>query len=224
MTTTRLLDPIPWDTAALGVPCFELKELSAKAMAQMLRAPGHYTVRVSPRASTRLLHQHGFYYCDTLIEPHCTPQRFVGRPDPLAAVTRQTRLEEVLAICHGAFTHGRFHRDFQVAPARADERYDRWLARLHAEGRVFGLLHAGTLAGFVAVIGGRLALHALAAGFRGKALAQGLWTAVCTEVFAAGEPEITSSISASNLPALNLYAALGFRFRNAVDLYHRLVP
>lgn len=221
--TATLVNPSPWDTAALGIDCYELSEASAEALELLRQVPGHYTVKVAPQASTRLLHEHRFYYCDTLIEPHCTSDRFIAHPDAAAAVTRETQLDTLLAICHGAFTHGRFHRDFLVERSRADDRYDRWLAQLHAEGRVYGLLHAGELAGFVAVIGGRLVLHALAGPFRGLGLAAGLWTPVCREVYASGEREITSSISATNLAVLNLYASLGFRFRNAMDVYHRVV-
>jgi len=224
MATRSLIDPVPWDTAALGVESFELKEASAAAMAQMRESAGHYAVKVDPLASKRLLHENGFYYCDTLIEPHCTADRFAGRPHADAAVTRDTDLDAVLASCHGAFAHGRFHRDFNVDRARADARYDRWLASLHAQGRVYGLLFAGEPAGFAAVVSGRLVLHAVAERFRGRGLAAGLWTALCRELYAAGEPEITSSISAANLAVLNLYAALGFRFRNPVDVYHRVVP
>jgi GNAT superfamily N-acetyltransferase len=224
MTTTALIEPVPWDTAAIGVPCFALREASPEAMAQLRQARGHFTVRIDPRASTQLLHENGFAYRDTLIQPECERERFVARASAAATATRTTKLEAVLAICHGAFTHDRFHRDFTVERARADDRYDRWLAQLHAENRVFGLVHEGELAGFIAAIGGRLALHALAPRFRGKGLAAGLWTAVCREVYAAGEPVITSSISAANLAALNLYASLGFRFRDAVDIYHRMIP
>ena len=224
MTTRSLIDSTPWDAVALGVDTYELKTASAEAMAQMRQAPGHYTARVDALASKRLLHEHGFYYCDTLLEPHCTAERFVGYRHAKAAVTRDAALEAVLAICHAAFTHGRFHRDFNVESARADLRYDRWLAQLHGEGRVYGLVFGGELAGFAAAVSGKLVLHALAARFVGRGLARHLWTALCEALFAAGEREITSSISAANLAALNLYAALGFRFRKPLDIYHCVIP
>ena len=224
MTTRSLIDSTPWDTFALGVDAYELKAASVEAMAQMRQAPGHYTVRVDPLASKRLLQEHDFYYCDTLLEPHCTAERFRGHPHAQATVTRDAALEAVLAICHGAFAHGRFHRDFNVERACAELRYDRWLAQLHGEGRVYGLLFSGELAGFAAVGGGKLVLHALAARFLGRGLARHLWTALCKTLFAAGEREITSSISATNLAALNLYAALGFRFRKPLDIYHCVIP
>jgi hypothetical protein len=47
---------------------------------------------------------------------------------------------------------------------------------------------------------------------------------VCADLASQGAGEITSSISAANIPALRLYAALGFRFRNPVDVYHRVIP
>ncbi len=224
MADASPIEPTPWDTAALGVPCFELRDPGEATLARAAREPGHYTVRVDPLAPKRLLHEHGFYYCDTLLEPHCTPERFAARPSPEAGIARAPALDGVLAICHGAFAHDRFHRDFNVPRTGADARYDRWLVQLHAAGRVRGLLHGGELAGFAAVVGGKLVLHALAERFRGRGLAPGLWTALCRELFAAGEPEVTSSVSAANLAVLNLYAGLGFRFRGPLDLYHRVTP
>jgi len=66
-------------------------------------------------------------------------------------------------------------------------------------------------------------LHALGAKHRGRGLARHLWSAVCAELARQGALELTSSISATNLAALNLYVSLGFRFRNPVDVYHRVI-
>ena len=41
--------------------------------------------------------------------------------------------------------------------------------------------------------------------------------------FEKGYDEVRSSISVSNLPALNLYSSLGFYFGSAQDIYHGLV-
>jgi ribosomal protein S18 acetylase RimI-like enzyme len=62
----------------------------------------------------------------------------------------------------------------------------------------------------------------MADSFRGKGLAKYLWSTGCRELFKRGHKELSSSISAANLAVLNLYSSLGFRFRNAVDVYHRL--
>jgi L-amino acid N-acyltransferase YncA len=223
MTSRSLIDPTPWDRPALGIDTFEVKAATPEAMAEMQQAPGHYSIKVDPLASKRLLHEHGFYYCDTLVEPHCVEKNFVPHRSPEAAVTRDVALDRVLQICHGAFAHGRFHRDFNVEKARADVRYDRWLAELHGNGRVYGLLYRGALAGFVAVVDGRLVLHAVAESHRGRGLARYLWTALCETLFAAGAQQVSSSISVANEAAVNLYSALGFRFRNPKDVYHCVI-
>jgi len=219
----RLIERAPWDCAALGMDAFELADASPAALAQV-RAAGHYTVKVDPLASKEALARSGFYYCDTLIEPYCAVGRLSLSPDPAAAFDRAPPLEPLAAICRGAFRHGRFHRDFNVVPSAADRRYESWLASLHAAGKVYGLRWEGEAAGFIAHEGGKLVLHALGERHRGRGRARPLWSAVCGDLARSGAAELSSSISAANLPALNLYCALGFRFRNPLDVYHRVIP
>jgi predicted GNAT family acetyltransferase len=64
----------------------------------------------------------------------------------------------------------------------------------------------------------------MSAEYRGKGLAKFFWSKVCRQMFAEGHAEIQSSISFVNIAVINLYAALGFRFRRPVDVYHRMVP
>jgi GNAT superfamily N-acetyltransferase len=213
----------PWDAAAFGMPTYEITECSQAALHAAQSMPGHYTIKADPLADKRLLHEHGFYYCDTLLEPHCGKDHLHRHAHGEIAITRDMALEPLLAICHGAFVHGRFHRDFNLPRANSDLRYDNWLKQLHAEGNVYGLLYRNQVAGFIACHGAHLALHAVAENLRGQGLAKYFWSAVCEQLFAAGHAEITSSVSAANVTALNLYAALGFRFRKPLDIYHRLV-
>ena len=210
------------DSAILGVPAFEIEEPSLEDLQMASRIPGHYTVRVDPRFGKSELHNTGFYYCDTLIEPYCSIERLKNFEDDAVDISRDISLEPLLQICHDAFSHGRFHRDFNVAPSLADLRYVRWLVQLHAARQVYGLLHSGNVVGFIAADRGHLALHAVATTIRGRGLAKYLWSPVCNEIFRQGHREITSSVSATNLAAINLYAALAFRFRKPVDVYHRL--
>ena len=222
MAAASPIERVPWDSAALGCEAYEFASAAPEVLAQA-RAAGHYTVKVNPLADKRPLHEHGFYYCDTLIEPYCAAGDFKPQPHPAAGASRDPALEPLLAICRGAFQQGRFHRDFNVERARADRRYENWLKTLHAAGKVYGLLWQDELAGFIAHEGGKLVLHALGARHRGRGLARHLWSAVCADLTRQGAAELTSSISLTNLAALNLYVALGFRFRNPVDVYHRVI-
>jgi len=215
---------IEWDSAAFGRDCFEIAAMDEEALREAAACPGHYAIKVDPLASKALLHQYGFYYCDTLLEPHCARQQFNGYRDPRASCARNAALDELLVICHGAFEHGRFHRDFNLPRAQADQRYDNWLRQVHAAGSAYGLYFDNRLAGFIAVDGARLVLHAMAAEFRGRGLARFLWTAVCDELYGQGHAGLSSSISAANSAAANLYLTLGFRLRHPVDVYHRWTP
>ena len=223
MANAKLIERAPWDCAALGQDAFELANAGPEAMAQV-GAPGHYTVKVDPLESKLSLHRNGFYYCDTLIEPHCPAEQLKLLPHAAASLDPHPVLEPLLAVCRGAFRHGRFHRDFNVERRLADLRYENWLRTRHAADKVYGLAWDGELAGFIAHEAGKLVLHALGERHRGRGLAKHLWSAVCADLVLQGAREISSSISAANVAALSLYGALGFRFRKPLDVYHRVIP
>jgi ribosomal protein S18 acetylase RimI-like enzyme len=214
---------VSWDCSVLGQDAFELVDAERDTIAQV-SAPGHYTVKVDPLASKEILHRNGFYYCDTLIEPYCAAARIRQFPHEAAGFDRRPALDPLLAICRSAFRHGRFHRDFNVEHRLANLRYENWLTSLQRAGQVYGLTWQGELAGFIAHDRAKLVLHALGEAHRGRGLAKHLWTVVCGDLAMNGVEEISSSISTVNVAALGLYAALGFRFRNPVDVYHRMIP
>ena len=224
MNKKSLIKPTPWDTAAFGMPTWELTEYSEEALRQAAQKAGHFTLKVDPLADKRLLHEHGFYYCDTLIEPHCKHARLHASLHPKATISKEVDAEKILAICHGAFLHGRFHRDFNLSKAVADLRYDNWLKQLLEAGQVYGLYWENVFAGFIAHNDNNLALHALSEQYRGKNLSKHWWSAVCIDLLNSGHPEVKSSISAANMPVLNLYASLGFSFHKPQDVYHRMTP
>ena len=153
----------------------------------------------------------------------CDAKHFINHENKRAAISNSFPLKALLAISHGSYLHGRFHRDFNINPKLADLRYDYWLKDLYRAGQVFSLTYDKKLVGFFGFSGHQILLHALAPAFRGKGLAKFLWSAACRELFRSRRKEITSSISASNAPAHNLYISLGFRFRNTLDVYHRLI-
>lgn len=217
-----LIKPTPWDAAAFGMPTWELCEYSEAALQLAAQTAGHHTLKVDPLADKGLLHEYGFYYCDTLIEPHCSAARLRGQQHPDATVSKALDAQQALLICHGAFEFGRFHRDFSLPKAAADLRYDNWLKQLLGAGQVYGLYWQRELAGFIGHSENNLLLHAVAEKYRGRGLTKYWWSAVCTELLGAGHDDVKSSISAGNLAVLNLYASLGFSFKHPQDIYHRM--
>lgn len=224
MDPREFLEPTPWDSEVLGIETYELRSLAEEVLRYASSHAGHYSAKIDPLAPRGALLDAGFYYCDTLIEPVCDRARLVRFVRSGVEVTRDVALERLISICRGVFEHDRFHRDVRLRPELADARYDRWLRQLHCEGNAYAILFDGEPAAFIGLSGNRMVLHAMAREFRGRGLAKYAWSAACLHFFdQLGFDTLESSVSATNLAVVNLYASLGFRFRSARDVYHLLV-
>jgi ribosomal protein S18 acetylase RimI-like enzyme len=212
----------PWDTKVFGIYTAELIEYSERALNACEHKSGLYTLRMKALEDKRLAEQHGFYYCDTLITPMCDSEQIKKYTHPDVSIDRTSTLEKLLNVCDGAFIHGRFYRDYNITKKQADARYNQWLGDIYEHGKVYGLIFQSELSGFIACRGHQLQLHAVSNKHRGRGLAKFWWSLVCQQLFADGFSQVSSSISASNLAALNLYASLGFKFTEATDIYHKL--
>lgn len=223
LQSTPMIKDTPWDNKVFGFYTAEILEYSARTLEQAIRRPGHYTLKLNPLADKSLALQYGFYFCDTLLEPVCKHGELVISNHPDIRITDNAPLDELLKICDGSFHHGRFHRDPNIEKKLADKRYLQWLEDLAGRGTIYGLMLGEHIAGFIATYDNQLQLHAIANEYRGKGLAKYWWSAVASTMFASGYKTVSSSISSSNLPTLNLYAGLGFKFSSSVDIYHLLV-
>ena len=222
MKAVKPIIETPWDSRALGIDTYEIKSLSEEVLKEVVSQTGHFTARLDPLASKKLLHDYGFYYCDTLVEPYCTQERFIFYENSEVHIIRSAALEDLIKISRHAFLYGRFHRDFNIDPELAELRYVLWLKDLYSTGHVLGLMYQDQLAGFFGYSDNKIILHALGEPYRVRGLAKYFWSLSCKELFSLGHRELVSSISVSNVAVLNLYASLGFRFRNLLDVYHRL--
>ena len=222
MEIVDFISKTPWDSNVFGMDTYEIKSANEEVLKRIQTIPGHFTIKVDPLTSKKLLHEFGFYYCDTLIEPFCDTKRFSYFKDKNVKVTFSADIKDLIAISHGAFIHGRFHRDFNIDKRLADVRYDNWLTQLYDSRNVMALLYRGDPAGFIGFNGNKIVLQAVSGSCKGRGLSKYLWSAGCRELFGMGHDEICSSLSVSNVAALNLYASLGFRFRTPLDVYHRI--
>lgn len=223
LQSTPMIKDTPWDNKVFGFYTAEILEYSARTLEQAIRRPGHYTLKLNPLADKSLALQYGFYFCDTLLEPVCKQGDLVLSNHPDIHITDDVPLGELLKICDGAFHNGRFHRDPYIEKKLADKRYLQWLEDLAGRGKIYSLMLGEHIAGFIATNNNQLQLHAIANEYRGKGLAKYWWSAVTNKLFENGYETVSSSISSSHLPVLNLYAGLGFKFTNSMDIYHLLV-
>lgn len=221
--TNQYFNHNPSDSILFGMDAYDIPQLSSATLDEMVKHSGHYTYKSNPLACKKELHDHDFYYCDTLLEPYCSEKSFIYYEDKLATISESGKLDDLLRICENAFLYGRFHRDFKINKMIAEQRYSNWLRYLYEAKLIYTLYYANNLAGFVAYTNNKLVLHAMDNKYRGKGLAKYFWSLVCKDLFSKDHLEITSSISAANIAAINLYSSLGFKFRNALDVYHRVI-
>lgn len=191
MTRSTSIQPSPYDSAAFGLPAWDILDYSADTLAAADGHPGLQTIKVDPLADKALLQRHGFHYCDTLLATRATRARLRDVP-PRAGIAidridaTHADAQALLHICHGAFAHGRFQRDFMLDRAGADRRYDNWLTQLLAAGNVWVLRADGAVAGFIGHHGAALVLHAVADTHRGKGLARHWWHLAASALLAQG--------------------------------------
>ncbi len=225
ISAESVLQPTPWNTRAIGVPCFEILSANDDVLRDLVPklAPGNYTVRIDPLASKRTLHELGFYYCDTSIEGLLTPERLIAHRTEGVSLSENAAVDDLLAIANRAFTNSHYHRDFEVERARADDRFNFWVRDIHASGDYFAVFFESRVAGFFAFRGEAFILQAMGAEYRGRGLGKACWTLACRELFARGCRSLASPMSTSNLAIINLHIAMGFRFHKVEDLYHLVI-
>ena len=224
-----VLKKTPWDQEVFGVNTYEIIVSSAQMLSLSInqiikdKRLGHYTIKVDPLWDSKILSHAGFYYCDTLIQPYCVKENLIFHDHSKISLSQNNSLEALINISNNAFRHGRFHRDFNIDEKKSNLRYNLWLTQLFTEKKVWGLMYDQELVGFWGFFEENILLHALKIEHRGKGLGKYLWSLACQEMFNQGYQEIRSSISAANLAVLNLYISLGFKFRNAQDVYHLVI-
>jgi GNAT superfamily N-acetyltransferase len=225
--SSNVVIPTPWDSLNFGFKTFEINFMSEDDLKIMLdkilrdQSLGHYTIKTDPLMSKKIFHDYGFYYCDTLLEPFCNSEHLIiYSRDGIHISESVEDINELIKISHGLFSHGRFHRDFNINKDLANVRYDLWLEQLWRENKIFSLNYFEKLVGFFAYSDDRILLHGLGKEYQGQGLAKYFWSLACQKLFSKGYTELKSSISASNIPVVNLYSSMGFRFRKPIDVYH----
>ena len=131
------------------------------------------------------------------------------------------------AIAAGAFVTGRWNVDHRVGPVLAGRRYAAWVERSldNPQHQVLKAVVDGRVAGFFIVepVGTEAAywhLTAMAEDFQGQGLGAQLWRAMAARHRRDGLRQVQTTISARNVPVLNLYAKLGWRFKQCQMTFH----
>lgn len=236
----------PWDEVVFGYPCAEITEFRAsdaiaglalinefEAWARgrgvlfaygrfdsneitkgVLSTAGYYFAEASYRIRSQQLAKTAHF--DSLI-----------RPGPSLIRAQQDDLDEMLGILTSDFHFGRMHEDPWVSSEEAALRYKNWLYSLHEQGsEVYAYQDAGRVIGLHVqnTLEGRADLTLTGVGARYSPLAASLWALVLRLNRERGVKQAWTTISAANIPIVNLYSRFGFQVEALLLGFHKRWP
>lgn len=134
--------------------------------------------------------------------------------------------EELCAIAAESFSADRFHVDHSCPKEVADRRFVHWVHDLIADPNVVfdGLRLNGGLIAFMARKKDYLILTGFAKRYINAGLGEFFWLSTCQTLKNENYQMVETLISANNLPTVNLYTRLGFKFKNTQYSFHLWGP
>jgi len=240
---------VPWDSEEFGFPVYELRiaEPSSfttdvvRSWLHQLDSAGGCLVsaKVDQQSvsTIRSLASNGFYPVETVLEVEGELPT-IGAVAITSAIPVRLRrateadMDAMTSIAARAFWSDRFHLDPNLPSNAADERYVRWIRRAFQDQE---LLYAYERTDERAVIGfyhvrvvsrGRvdLMLAAVDPALSGRGLGSALYLSMMRECVGLGFTEARTRIVARNLPVLNIFSRLRFRFVGATTTLHWCSP
>lgn len=189
-----------------------------------------------------LLQDLGFYFVETALVPHCVLAKngalrtfmndrgsFVpARYDAGALAVCRVRKDDedlcktVKGIAEESFSDDRFHLDPHCSDETADRRYSYWVEEMldDREIAIYLLLLSGKAIAFMARKGPKLLLAGFSKKYVKCGLGDFLWLSVLEQMLAENLPHAETMISANNVPVMNLYTRIGFKFKEPAATFH----
>lgn len=240
---------VPWDSASFGVPVAQVRHIEVidrrAAEAEMQRLPAWFASRAVDLAACRLDHarlresaalEHvGFRFIEMVYGMEIDPRRVAPHPGGPGVVTwrraRETDLATLQPLAADAFATGRWNIDWSVGQALGGRRYADWVMRSLADPRheVLCAIVQGQTAGLFVIEGqsdGSEYWHltAVAPQWQGQGLGRAMWSSMLHRHAGDGAKRVRTTISARNVPVVNLYARQGWRFVDCQMTYHWASP
>ncbi len=190
-----------------------------------------------------ILEKQGFYLIESTISPYMNlnknvilakfnenkklslPKRYKEKNITFHTLTNDEKLHyknKLKKIAEESFSYDRFHLDFNCTSTIADRRFSLWVDDLIADNNVTfdALQHDDEPISFIA----RKNNHLILGGFKKKYHLAGLGEyfilSTCSTIKQQNHPTLETLISVNNLPIVNLYASVGFKFRDTRYSFH----
>lgn len=175
------------------------------------------------------LESRGFRFIEMVLHPKIEKLQTLDIPsDDLVIVPAlESDLTAMRDIAERAFGHERYHIDPRLDPHLGDARYGRWVQNsfAHPRQRLLKVVQGDHIVALFIVESGENRsvywhLTAIAPGWQGRGYGRRVWRAMLRHHQAEGRDSVMTTISARNVPVLNLYAKLDFRFLPPEMTFH----
>jgi ribosomal protein S18 acetylase RimI-like enzyme len=233
----------PWDREVLGFPVAAITELEISDDADFKNVfddfrqwlDAHHVGLVSCRlAQDKLkeasaLEYEGFRFIETVLHPVHERLEAVGSDDGQIIISEAESqdVETIAGIAERSFGHERFHADPRIDNAKANRRYANWVSNTSADGnqQLLKITEGGNLVAFFIVervSPNKIYWHltAVSPEYQGRGYGRRVWLAMLNRHKQDGIESVSTTISARNVPALNLYSSLNFRFLPPEMTFH----
>jgi RimJ/RimL family protein N-acetyltransferase len=180
-------------------------------------------------SESMFLEERGFRFIETVLHPTLGDLIRLNIPDQGLEIlpANADDLSILKRIAESAFRNERFHVDPRLDPRLGDLRYVRWVANTltHPRQRLIKILDNKEIVAFFIIEimdDGRVYWHltAVSPEHQGKGYGRRTWLAMLRYHQANGCMAVSTTISARNIPVLNLYSSLNFRFLPPEMTFH----
>jgi GNAT superfamily N-acetyltransferase len=175
------------------------------------------------------LERQGFRFVETVLHPVIDRLQRRNLPSDHLVVIDATEadLPALRSIAECAFHHERFHIDPRLDPRLGDLRYGRWVENSlhHPRQRLLKIMDGPRLLGFFIVEAendGAVYWHltAISPRWQGQGYGRRVWQTMLSLHRDEGHDRVVTTISARNIPVLNLYARLNASFLPPEMTFH----
>lgn len=233
----------PWDGEIYGVNVAQIQALTVHDHA--LAAQDFAVFKTWCRAnrigmvSSRLPHtglresffleDQGFRFIEMVLHPRLALSGFSAPPDEQLMIAKASAadLDELVELAECAFGYERYHVDPRLDPRLADRRYGRWVRHSlqHASQRLLKVTSGARIIALFIIeeqAGNSIYWHltAISPHHQGQGFGHRVWQKMLLQHKIDGFLQASTTIAARNVPVLNLYAKLQFRFDPPEMTFH----
>ena len=236
---------VPWDIAAFGFRVAQIHRLSignpdvaAREYSQFQSWLDEGAVRLTscrlPHGQLResmFIEGRQFRFVEMVMHPTIAALQSLAIPEDDLTIVPATAsdIPALQALAGRSFKHERYHVDPRLDPRLADERYSRWVATSLNDPpqRLLKVTDGNNLIALF-ITERRQSdevywhLTAISPEFQGRGYGRRVWRAMLKMHQAEGCSRVTTTVSARNVAALNLYGQLGFRLLPPEMTFHWL--